>query len=211
MSGFLISFEGGDACGKSTQLKLFTKFLEENGYDFICSREPGGTQLGEEVREILLHSKQNLSPKTEFLLFSACRNSLIENVVLPALKQNKIVVLDRYYHSSFAYQGYAGNLELKDLKNITDFAISGAKPNLTILLDISYEEAIKRKQKDQNLKNLDRIESKPKSFHEKVRNGYLTLAKQNKNIKVIDAKKPAEDVFNEIKNVFLTNYKKAKK
>ena len=209
MAGFLVSFEGGEACGKSTQIKLFKEFLEKNNIDYLCTREPGGTPVGEEIRNILLHSKSDLSAKTEFLLFSASRNKLIEEVVKPALDAGKVVVLDRYFDSSYTYQGYAGNLDIKDIKNITGFAISGAVPNLTFLLDISYEDGLKRKQNDENLKNLDRIESKTKEYHDNVRKGYLKIAHDNpKRVFVIDATKSVDQIEKEIQTEFLKRYNK---
>lgn len=209
MAGFLVSFEGGDGCGKSTQIKLFTEFLKRENIDFICTREPGGTDVGEEIREILLHSKGKMSAETEFLLFSASRSKIVEDVIKPALKEGKVVVLDRYYDSSYTYQGYAGDLKVKDLENITGFAIKGTVPNLTFLLDLSYEDAMKRKNKDEKLKDLDRIESKGKEYHNKVRQGYLLLAKKNKKrIVVIDANQSVEKIEKQIQDVFQKRYKK---
>ena len=207
--GFLITFEGGEGCGKSSQIKLFTKFLEENKIDYVLSREPGGAEFGEMIRKILLFSKNNIDAKTEFLLFSSSRADHIRNIVKPALREGKVVVLDRFYDSSFVYQGYAGSLDLKDIKLITDFAIDGCVPDLTILLDISYEDGFARKSQDENLKNLDRIERKGKEYHDKVRKGYLELAKNEpERIKVIDATKSREEISNEIKNIFLEKYNK---
>ena len=207
--GFLITFEGGEGCGKSSQIKLFTKFLEEEKIDFILSREPGGTNIGEDIRNLLLHSKNEIDSKTEFLLFSSGRADHIKNVVKPALEAGKVVVLDRYYDSSFAYQGYAGNLNLVDIKLITDFAIDGCVPDLTILLDISYEDGFARKAKDDNLKNLDRIESKGKEYHDKVRRGYLELARKEPNrIKIVDATKNKEEIFKEIVDLFFEKNEK---
>lgn len=208
MAGFLVSFEGGDGCGKSTQIKLFTEFLKRENIDFLCTREPGGTDVGEEIREILLHSKGKMSAETEFLLFSASRSKIVEDVIKPALKEGKVVVLDRYYDSSYTYQGYAGDLKVKDLENITEFAIKGTVPNLTFLLDLSYEDAMKRKNKDEKLKDLDRIESKGKEYHNKVRQGYLLLAKKNKKrIVVIDANQSVEKIEKQIQDVFQKRYK----
>lgn len=201
--GYLITFEGGEACGKSTQIKKFAKYLEDNHIDFILSREPGGTEVGEKIRELLLHSKCDMSSTVEFLLFSASRAQHYEKVVKPALDAGKVVLLDRFYDSSFVYQGYAGNLNLDDLKSVTNFAVNGTEPDLTFLLDISYEDGMKRKQKDENLKKLDRIESKGKAYHDKVRQGYLTLAKMfDKRIVVVDASKSIDEVFGKIKTEF---------
>ena len=207
-NGFLISFEGGEACGKSTQVKKFVKFLEEKSLPFLLVREPGGTDVGENIRQILLHSKADLSSQTEFLLFSASRSHLIEKVVRPALAEGKIVIMDRFFDSSFAYQGYAGALDLKAVKNITTFAIGkNFQPALTFLLDLSYEDGMKRKSADKNLKNLDRMESKGKAYHDAVRAGYLNLAKKNKKrIVVVDASKSVEAVFADIVAEFERRY-----
>lgn len=207
--GFLISFEGGEACGKSTQIKLFKEYLQQQSIDFVSTREPGGTDLGEEIRNLLLHSKGKMSSQTEFLLFSASRAKLIEDIVLPALEDGKLVVMDRFFDSSYTYQGYAGNLDIDDLKSITNFATRGVVPDLTILLDITFEEGMKRKSKDENLKDLDRIEQKGRDYHNKVREGYLKLAQQNPNrIVVIDASKSIDEVFSQIKQVFKHRFQK---
>ncbi len=207
--GFLVTFEGGEGCGKSTQIKLFIKFLEEQKLNFILSREPGGCVLGEKIRAILLHSKEDMSALSEFFLFCANRAEHVKEVIKPALEEGKIVVIDRYYDSSLAYQGYAGNLDIKKLKNITAFATDNVVPDLTFLLDISYEEGFGRKAKDENLKNLDRIEQRDRAYHEKVRQGYLKLAKEEPNrFVVIDASKSLEEIHEEIIKIFLKRIKK---
>lgn len=207
--GFLVTFEGGEGCGKSTQIKLFIKFLEEQKLNFILSREPGGCVLGEKIRAILLHSKEDMSALSEFFLFCANRAEHVKEVIKPALEEGKIVVIDRYYDSSLAYQGYAGHLDIKKLKNITAFATDNVVPDLTFLLDISYEEGFGRKAKDENLKNLDRIEQRDRAYHEKVRQGYLKLAKEEPNrFVVIDASKSLEEIHEEIIKIFLKRIKK---
>ncbi len=206
--GFLVVFEGGDGCGKSTQIKMFKQYLEDKGYDFIFTREPGGTELGEQIREILLHSKQNMSSETEFLLFSASRSKLIQEVVKPALESGKIVVMDRYFYSSYTYQGYAGNLDLQDLQNITEFAIKGTTPDLAFLLDLSYEEAMSRKSKDDALKELDRMEQKGEAYHHKVREGYLKLAENDSTMYVVNAAQSIDKVYSDIVNKFENEYAK---
>lgn len=207
--GFLVTFEGGEGCGKSTQIKLFIKFLEEQKLNFILSREPGGCVLGEKIRAILLHSKEDMSALSEFFLFCANRAEHVKEVIKPALEEGKIVVIDRYYDSSLAYQGYAGNLDIKKLKNITAFATDNVVPDLTFLLDISYEEGFGRKANDENLKNLDRIEQRDRAYHEKVRQGYLKLAKEEPNrFVVIDASKSLEEIHEEIIKIFLKRIKK---
>ena len=207
--GFLVTFEGGEGCGKSTQIKLFTKYLEEHHIDYVLSREPGGTELGNKLREILLHSKESMNAATEFFIFSAGRSDHVENIIMPALEQGKVVVLDRFYDSSYAYQGYAGDLPVDEMKRITKLATSGIVPDLTILLDISYDEGFGRKSIDESLKNLDRIESKGREYHDKVRAGYLQLAKDEPNrIKVVDASKNKEEVFKNITKLFEEKYNK---
>ncbi len=206
--GFLISFEGGEACGKSTQIKKFLDYVRERNIDYFATREPGGTELGEEIRNLLLHSKNNISAESEFLLFSASRATLIAEKVKPALESGKLVVMDRYFDSSYVYQGHAGNLNLQDIKNITDFAIKGTIPDITFLLDINFEEGMKRKSMDLSLKDLDRIEQKGADYHNKVREGYLQLARENQDrIVVIDASKSIDEVFQLIKTEFEKRYK----
>ena len=191
----LVTFEGGEGCGKSTQIKLFERYLKEKNIDYILSREPGGTPLCEKIRKLLLENKEDMSAKTEFLLFSSARAEHVEKVVKPNLDAGKVVVLDRYYHSSYAYQGYAGGQNLNELKAITEFAISDCKPDLVFLLDISYKDGFMRKSMDENLKNLDRIENKGKAYHDAVREGYLKLAREEKErFVVIDATKSIEEI-----------------
>ncbi len=207
--GMLVSFEGGEGCGKSTQIKLIEEYLKEQHIDYILTREPGGTEVGEKIRKILFDNKLEISPDTELLLCSASRNKLVNDVVRPALASGKVVIMDRFYDSSFAYQGYAGNLKLKDVETITKFAIGeGSIPDLTILLDISYEDGMERKSKDEALKNFDRFELKGKIFHDKVRAGYLELAKKEpKRFFLVNANQPIQDIFEQIKNEFEKRYK----
>lgn len=207
--GFLVTFEGGDGCGKSTQLELFKKYLTESDVDFICSREPGGTPLGEDIRKILLNSTHDISSVAEFLLFSASRATIVEKVVKPALQDGKVMILDRFYDSSYTYQGYAGDLPIKDIENITEFAIQGTKPDLTFLLDLSYDEAMERKSKDEKLAELDRMEKKGKAYHDKVREGYLKIAKKNpERVVIVDASKGKEEIAKFIRDTFDERYKK---
>ncbi len=205
--GFLVTFEGGEGCGKSTQIKLFTEFLKKNKFRFVVSREPGGTPVCEEIRKVLLSSKSEITSKAEFLLFSSARAQHVAEVVKPSLEQGKVVILDRFYDSSFAYQGYAGNLEVKEIEEITKFAIDGCVPDLTIIFDISYEDGIKRKNADVNLKTLDRIESKGERYHNKVRAGYLQIAHDNPDrVVVLDATKTKEEIFEEVQDIFLERF-----
>lgn len=208
-NGFLISFEGGEACGKSTQIKRFKEYLENRKVDNFFTREPGGTELGENIRNILLHFGGEMTTEAECLLFSASRAQIIEDVIKPKLAEGKVVVLDRYIDSFYAYQGYAGNLDLNALRSITNFAIKGTVPDLTFLLDIPYEEWMKRKAKDENLKDLDRMESKGKDYHDRVRKGYLEMAKAEPvRFVVINAMQTPDEIANEIAQIFEERYQK---
>lgn len=209
MRGFLVTFEGGEGGGKSTQVKRLAKFLEEQKIDYISTKEPGGTDVGNQVREILLHSKDKISDKTEFLLFSASRAQLVQDVIKPALEAGKVVLMDRFFDSSFAYQGYAGNLNLDDIEEVTDFATDGLQPDLTVLLDISYDDGMERKAKNSKLKDLDRIESKSAEYHNRLRKGFLKLAdKDRKRFLVVFANKTEEEIFEEVKAEFMDRYNK---
>lgn len=206
--GFLVTFEGGEGCGKSTQVKKFINYLAQNNFDYIATREPGGTPFGEKVRQISQYDDEEISPKVEALLIGASRCKLVQDVVSPALDAGRIVVMDRFYDSAYVYQGYAGSdgKLLGDIKAITKIAVGNVKPNLTFFLDITPENGIERKAK---YKTLDRFERKSKDFHIKVREGYLKLAKQNKNrYVVIDANAPIEDIFNKIVSIFNARYYK---
>ena len=207
MKGFLISFEGGEGGGKSTQVKRLAKFLEEQHIDYISTREPGGTVVGEEIKKILLHTKEQISDKTEFLLFSASRSQLVRDVIKPALEEGKVVIMDRFFDSSFAYQGYAGNLDLDEIEDVTDFATDGIQPDMTVLLDISYDDGMERKMKAK--KALDRIETKGEEYHNKLRKGFLKLAdKDRRRFLVVFANKSEEEIFEEIKAEFMERYNK---
>lgn len=197
--GFLITFEGGEGCGKSAQILKLTKYLDEQGVDYIVSREPGGTEIGEQIRNILLHGKGDMASNVEFLLFSSARADHVEKIVKPALEDGKVVILDRYYDSSYAYQGFAGDMSLNNLEQITHFAVDGAVPDLTFLLDLTYEQGMARKRANPELSKLDRIELKGKQYHDKVRQGYLTLAKKfSERFVVIDASQSIDEIFQEI-------------
>ncbi len=208
--GMLISFEGGEACGKTTQIKKLLRFLQENHYDVVAAKEPGGTPIGEEIRNLLLHSKNEISSRTEMLLFNASRCQLVSDVIMPALREGEVVILDRFFDSTLAYQGFAGNVKLEEIKPIIDFATEASTivPDVTFLLDISFDDAMQRKNADEALKNLDRIENKKRQYHEKVREGFLTLAKESpERFVVIDARKSIEEIFDNIVKEFEKRYK----
>jgi len=189
-SGLLISFEGSEGSGKSTQAEIIYRWLVEKGYDALLTREPGGTELGRYVRKILLDERLVISPKAEILLYGADRAQHVEEVILPALKEGKIVLCDRYIDSSVAYQGYARGLEIEFIKNINMMAVSNVIPDLTLLYDLPAKEGFKRKK----AVSFDRIEGEGLAFHEAVRKGYLEMAKRESRIKIIDASRDVESV-----------------
>jgi dTMP kinase len=195
-----ITFEGIDLCGKSTQVKLLYDYFVKNKKKVVLVREPGGTLISEKIRKILL-DKDNSKMKylTEFLLFSASRHQLTEEIIKPLLKKNCIVICDRYYDSSTAYQGYGGKIDLKIINQINKIATNNLVPDLSFLIDISYDENIKRRKLSGKIH--DRIEQKEKNYYRKVISGYRTIAKLNlKRFKVIDGKKEINKIHKEILN-----------
>nr|5XB5_A Chain A, Thymidylate kinase [Aquifex aeolicus VF5]5XB5_B Chain B, Thymidylate kinase [Aquifex aeolicus VF5] len=184
----LIAFEGIDGSGKTTQAKKLYEYLKQKGYFVSLYREPGGTKVGEVLREILL--TEELDERTELLLFEASRSKLIEEKIIPDLKRDKVVILDAFVLSTIAYQGYGKGLDVEFIKNLNEFATRGVKPDITLLLDIPVDIALRR------LKEKNRFENK--EFLEKVRKGFLELAKEEENVVVIDASGEEEEVFKEI-------------
>lgn len=191
-----ITFEGIDGCGKTTQVQYLKNFFLEKGYNVITTREPGSTILSEQIREILLNSKYAISPITELFLFNAARMHLIDTVIIPALKNNDIVISDRFFDSTTAYQGFGHNTSIKDINQCNDIIKKySVTPNITFFLDISIEKFIKRRK---NTKK-DRIEALDTNFFKKVIEGYHYIAKQEpKRIKIIDANNDIETTFKQI-------------
>ncbi|MCX6165716.1 MAG: dTMP kinase [Ignavibacteriae bacterium] len=193
-----ITFEGIDLCGKSTQIKLLYDYFVKNKKKAVLVREPGGTMISEKIREILLDKKNsNMKYLTEFLLFSASRHQLTEEIIKPLLKKKYIVLCDRYYDSSTAYQGYGGKIDLGIINRINKIATNNLIPDLSFLIDINYEENIKRRKISG--KSHDRIEQKEKNYYKKVISGYRTIAKLNpKRFRILDGKKNIEVLHKEI-------------
>jgi len=173
--GLLITFEGPDGSGKSTQLRLLSAWLKEEGYTVLTTREPGGTPIGEAIRA-LLHdcSHTEMTPNAEILLYSASRAQLVSEVIRPALERGMYVLCDRYFDSTYAYQGYGRGLPLETLRTITEFAVGGLKPDLTIYLDISPEAGLARR--TQGGEEMNRLDREALDFHKRVRAGYHSLA-----------------------------------
>lgn len=196
-----ITFEGIDLSGKSTQAKLLFDFLKKNKKKALLLREPGGTMVSEEIRNLLLHkSDLQMNSLTEFMLFSAARCQLTEEVIKPNLKKGITVICDRYFDSSTAYQGYGGKLDRDVIKKINVIASGDLKPDLTFLIDISYSESLKRKGKNHKP---DRIEKKKSAYFNKVVAGYRDIAKKNrKRVKLIDGTKSIEHIHSQIVEIY---------
>jgi dTMP kinase len=166
-----ITFEGGEGCGKSTQAKALYQKLQQENLPAVLIHEPGGTTLGEEIRKTLKRKTEIIHPKTELLLFAASRSQLVAEIIQPALKEEKIVICDRFSHSTIAYQGYGRKLDLATVKMVNNLATHGIKPDIVIFLDLLPEEGLARRGK-----LLDRFELQELSFHHQVRQGYLKMA-----------------------------------
>lgn len=192
--GLFITFEGCDGCGKTTQLELLAEYLQNQGYSVITTREPGAKGLGTKLREILLNYDGEVSSNCESFLFLADRAQHIDTIVKPALEAGKIVLCDRHIDSTAAYQGYGRGLDLKQIDYLNKLATSGLKPDLTLLFDVDTETSMQRVGKDK-----DRMESAGIEFQEKVRKGYLQLAKNEpERIKVFDSKKTINQLHQEV-------------
>lgn len=201
--GLFVTFEGADGSGKSTQLKMAALFLQEKGFEVVSTRDPGGTPLGLKIREILLHHEGKISDNCELFLYLADRAQHIDEKIIPALNSGKVVLCDRYVDSTLAYQGYARGLDIEDILKLNKIVTKSLMPDLTFVFDVSTEVAEKRVGATK-----DRLESEAKEFHQKVRFGFLDLAKKFPNrIKVIDANQEIEKVYSDVINI-LENYLK---
>lgn len=188
-----ITLEGPEGSGKSSQLPELAEFLHKQGYDVLTTREPGGTPIGDQIRQILMRmDNQELHPRTEILLFLASRAQLVEQVIKPALQAGKVVLCDRYGDSTLAYQGYGHGLDLATLRTMLDFATDKLKPDLTLLLDVDIEAGLQRKRKEDEWNRLDAYEL---AFHQRVRQGYHELCRlEPERWRIIDAMQPKEAV-----------------
>lgn len=197
--GLFITFEGADGCGKTTQMNLLKDYLVQNGYEVVLTREPGAKGLGEQLREILLNYDGEVADRCESFLFLADRAQNIETIVIPAIKQGKIVLCDRHIDSTVAYQGYGRGLDLDEINYLNNIATGGIKPDLTYVFDVDVETSAKRVGDEK-----DRMESAGKEFFNRVRNGYLELAKKEpQRIKVIDSTRSIEEVFQNVLKEFI--------
>jgi len=192
----LISFEGIDGSGKSTQCKMLYHELLDRGYGVHLYREPGGTAISEKIRDILLDRENNeMSPITEMLLYFSSRNQLISEKVLPALDRGEVVLLDRFVESTIAYQGYGRNLSLDSIRKVAEVAIGDLSPDLTILVDTPLETAEDR----MDDRELDRLEAENVEFKQRTRNGYLQLAKDDpQRFLLLDGRASIEELKNTV-------------
>ena len=189
-----ITFEGADGCGKTTQIELLNKYLQENGFKTLVTREPGAKGLGEKLREILLNYDGEVSPNCESFLFLADRAQHVDCIIKPALKDGVIVLCDRHTDSTVAYQGYGRLLDIEQIKKLNEIAVNGLKPDLTIVFDIDIETSMQRVGKTK-----DRMESAGMDFFNRVRNGYLAIAKEESNrVKVINSADTIEEIHNQV-------------
>ena len=186
-----ITFEGIDGVGKSTQLNLLQGFLESLGHTVIKTLEPGGTELGQEIRHLLLHRKGDVSPRAEALLYAADRAHHVATKIRPALADGKIVLADRYFDSSVAYQGAARDLNVEEVRNISLWAVDGLIPDLTVLLDLDAAEAVTRRAKTGT--EPDRLEREKVDFFERARAEYLKRSSEPRFL-VIDATMPIDQI-----------------
>ena len=193
--GLFITFEGTDGCGKTTQIELLKRYLEEKGYKVVLTREPGAKGLGEKLREILLNYDGDVSSNCESFLFLADRAQHIDMLIKPAIERGEVVLCDRHTDSTVAYQGYGRGLELNQIKMLNDIATNGVKPDMTFVFDIDIETAQKRVGKTK-----DRMESAGIEFFKRVRQGYLEIAKsESERVKVLDATQTIETIANQVK------------
>lgn len=196
MSGMFITFEGPDGCGKSTITSLVYENIKDK-YDVIKTREPGGTEISEKIRELILDVNNSLiTDRTEALLYAAARAQHVEEKIIPALEEEKIVLCERFVLSSIAYQGYGRGLGEKDIKMINDFATGNIKPDITFLFDTKEQVSVNRKLKAGG----DRLENLGEDFHKKVNEAYKELSKRD-DYYIIDATKSIEEVLQSCLNV----------
>lgn len=194
-----ITFEGSEGSGKSTQINMLAAYLGQQGYEVLVTREPGGTHIGEQVRQCL-HDVKNkeMTAAAEVLLYSASRSQLVREVIVPALENGVIVISDRYADSTMAYQGYGRQLDLDALGIITHFATGGLKPDLTILFDIDVEEGLSRR--SVGGEEMNRMDLQEVAFYKRVRNGYMELVKQEpERWVIVDAGRPPDEIQNDVR------------
>jgi len=197
----LITFEGIDGCGKSTQATMACAFLSKLGYRAKLLREPGSTTVSEQIRAILLDKKTKMSHLTELFLYESARSEIVAKEVTPLLQRGNFVLLDRFYDSTTAYQGYGRQLDLKMVHTLNRIAAAGQTPDLTLLFDFDLETAAAR-----GGKKKDRLELQSKAFFNRVRAGFLEIARKNRRVKVIDASRSIDDIFADVQQILTRKF-----
>jgi len=197
--GIFITFEGNDGSGKTTQITLLAEYLEKKGLEVVTLREPGGTEIGEKIREILLDNRnQGMCPVTEMLLYAASRAQLVSAVIKPELEKNKAVICDRFVDSSLAYQGAGRGLGSDNVWAVNRLAVDGCLPDITFFMDLDADASMARR--TSKGEEADRIESEEMDFHRRVYSGYLELSRQYPSrIKRIDVRRSPGEIFEEIR------------
>ncbi len=202
LRGALITFEGSEGCGKSTQVKRLASRLEQAGARVLITREPGGTAIGEKIRDLLQFAPESsaMTPETELLLFEASRSQLVRETIRPALEQGAVVISDRFFDSTTVYQGVARKLEPAVVATLNDFAVGADRPDLTIILDVDVATARARMlRRVRPVQALDRMEQEPLEFYERVCEGYRELARREPaRIRLLDGTRSPDEIENEI-------------
>jgi dTMP kinase len=197
--GMLITFEGPDGSGKTTQIELLKKYLNEKGYEVVMTREPGGTAISEKIRNIILDNKNSeMCSMCEALLYAASRAQLVHEVIKPSLNEGKMVITDRFVESSLVYQGIGRKLGVERIRNINEAAVDGLKADFIFMLSISYEEGLRRKERQ---RDLDRLENSGDDFHKRVFEGYAEISRNSDRIITIDANRDVENIHKDIVNM----------
>jgi len=211
MKGLFITFEGIDGCGKTTQIKKIYSNLQKLNYPVLLTREPGGTKIAEKIRQLLLNPiYQNMNWRTELLLYTAARVQHLEEKIWPALRQGKIVICDRFYDATIAYQGYGRRLPLNLIQKLHQLVCNNFQPNLTFILDLPVKIAQQRLKRSG--KKRDRLEKEQNHFQQRVRKGYLSLAKQHpRRCHLINATQEIKLITEEIMQIILASLKKIKR
>ena len=201
-----ITLEGPEGSGKTSHIPALVEYLRDKGYSVFPTREPGGTSIGEQIREVIHDLKnEEMHPRTETLLYQAARAQIVEQVFKPRLEASEIVISDRYYDSTIAYQGYGHQQDLEQVRALVKYATGGLVPDLTILLDVDVEEGLRRKKKDNEWNRLDAYTLE---FHQRVHAGYAEMVKQEPNRwVVVDANRGWEEVQEELRMVTLGRLK----
>lgn len=199
MKGLFIVLEGPDGSGKSTMAKMIAQYYQDAGREIVFTREPGGTKISEQIRDIILdNNNTEMAYMTEALLYASSRAQLVSEFIKPNLEKGKVIISERYVYSSIVYQGIARNLGIQRVKEINDYAIDGLEPDLVLFFDINPEKALNRKLSQGNG---DRLENEKLDFHKRVYEGYKEISKIYPEIISINADKGVDELFSDIKNI----------